>query len=119
MEQNSKLNVEIIQTKHKLKKQKKNVDKLKSLNTTKVNVEVSENDKTRINEDRAILHLVQELTKTRLNETNGAISVNPISMEVNTTDQKSRSKAKNRNQLWESIERSSKHAAEFEKLFFS
>lgn len=101
-----------------MKKLEKNVGKLKSLNSTTITVSASENDLQRINEDKAVLHLARELTKTEFNNSNEVVITNAVSMSVDSFNLSSRSKTKNREQIWEKIEKSSKHAIEFEKLFF-
>jgi len=109
-----------IRTKTQQKKLDKNIEKLKSLNESRVRIEVGENDKLKIAKSRAKLSLVKTLSKTFLNSEGKGFSMNADcsdsrSFQLNLNN----SREVNRETLWNHIGQSSSYHGYWEQLLAS
>lgn len=107
-----------IRVKSQQKKLTKNIEKLKSLNASRVKLDVGENDKIKVAKSKLKLKLIKLMTKTYINEKSKGFTVNISNLETNLIQlNKNNTKELNRDQLWNNIGRSTVHVERWSSLF--
>lgn len=107
-----------IRVKSNHKKLTKNIEKLKSLNASRIKLDVGENDKLKVAKSKLKLKLIKLMTKTHINKNSKGFTVNISNLETNPIQfNKNNSKEINQVQLWNNIGRSTVYFERWSSLF--
>lgn len=95
----------------------KNIEKLKSLNASRIKLDVGENDKLKVAKSKLKLKLIKLMTKTYINKNSKGFTVNISNLEANPIQlNKNNSKENNQVQLWNNIGQSTVHFERWKSL---
>ena len=107
-----------IREKTQQNKLNKNIQKLKNLNASRVEIDVSSNDKFKLVKKKTKLNLAKKLTSTFINSEGQGYVLNPLDLQLQPFQLNSvNSKQVNREVLWESIGQCAQHNEIWEQLF--
>lgn len=104
-----------IRAKTELKRLKKNIEKIKSLDATNVKIETSDNDRGKMSTKKAVLDLARKMTMTDVNNENEGLTINSSDASINIFTLSSEKK-KSQDLIWKNIQKSSA-SSEFDVLF--
>lgn len=114
------VDVELIRSKQETKRVKKEIEKLKSLNLSRINIDFSERDKLRIGRNKSRIILLRLLTRIINSSSDGKYLLHDMSGENHVKIiklNKNVSKESNCDILWESIRQSSQNSADWDAIF--
>lgn len=112
------LGVELIRARTHQKRLTKNLQKLKSLNASRVKIEVSDNDKLKLAKKKTKLALMKHLTSTFVNSEDKGYALNPLDLQLQPFQlNKNKSRQVNREVLWRCVGQCAQHNETWEQLF--